>query len=173
MPKTICVVSNKPEYTKDYSDLVNSADVVIRVNRMNSLENNQTGTKTDIACVWVNRTYITYNKEQRKVDVLKNCDKVYVVGSTADINWMIKEDGITPIAYPHALCSRTCVCPHKFSGYAKTIALARHFYPNDKLYILGDADCVKATGFNDWCLWSDEDTYINTLVRCKKAELLQ
>lgn len=172
MPKKICIVSNKRDHKNNLSKFIDSCDIVIRVNKMDNITTGKVGKKLDLACVWVNKSYIKFDKKERNVELLKTVPLLYVIGTSIDREWLRREDGIDSLEYPPELCKSTCISPHAFSGFAKAVALADYLYKDDNLYLVGDIDCQLRTGFREWDLWSDEDAYMKQLIDSGRAELV-
>lgn len=144
--KTVCVVSNKHDYTSSYSTFVDSCDIVIRVNKMESQGTCLTGTKTDIVMVAVNDIYYSYTAEARKVDLLKKVPAI-VLGrfSNGLIDKFKEEVGSDNVCkYPPFIWSKAV----RMSSFGQAVVLALSVFPDAKVYFLGDVDCQKRTSFS-------------------------
>lgn len=144
--RTVCVVSNKHDYDASYSTFVDSCDIVIRVNKMESQGTCLTGVKTDIVLVAVNDIYYSYTDEARKVEFLRTLPVVVTGRSSDNLTDKFKEDvGSDRVCkYPRFMWPKA----FKMTTFGQAVVLALAIFPDAKVYFLGDTDCYKRSSFN-------------------------
>lgn len=144
--RSVCVVSNKHDYDVSYSTFVDSCDVVIRVNKMESQGTCLTGSKTDIAVIAVNDIYYSYTDEERKVDVLKKTPLVVLGRSNDALTAKFKEELATEAVcdYPAFMWKKA----FHMTTFAQAVVLALSVFPDAKVYFLCDLDCYKRSLFD-------------------------
>lgn len=164
--RRVVIISNRHAFTRDYSVFVDHCDVVIRVNKMENLDDGLTGKKTDVAVVAACQPYLSYTRAQRKVDVLKQVPLIFLhpdpyesldkFCSEEDIN-----NGIT-IPYDWQIAT-----PY-YTTLGKAIYIAEHTFPTAKLFFLGDTSMALRTCNINYHRHSTEQQYINTLISSGK-----
>lgn len=162
--RKVCVISNRPYFTRDYSDFIDSCDVVIRVNRMSNLCTQLTGSKTDIAIVDCWKVYMQYAREQRNTDILHKIPHVLFFASNTGagiIEQYLQEEKFTNWSFfPPALEERTLY----FTTVTRAIAFAEWLYPEAKIYFLGDPSVRIRTKSNGYHTQSGDDNYQKELI---------
>lgn len=173
MAKKVIIVSNKREHDKDYSGFVDSCDVVVRVNKLDNIDDGKTGTKTDIAVVWPNVSYWKYTPQQQHIAIVRNVERLYLIGpQPAAIDFCKRYNIRKYFPYPPELMPFVGIAPHFWTACAKAVKLADTLFPEDELYFLGDIDCVTRSGFGEWDVTSDENTYLTDLVTKGRMKVL-
>lgn len=135
--RKVCVISNRPYFTRDYSDFIDSCDVVIRVNKMCNLYTQLTGSKTDVAIVDCWKVYMQYSREQRNTDVLHKIPHILFLNKNTEevLYQYLQEEKFTNWSFfPPALEEST---PY-FTTITRAIAFAEWLYPEATIYFLGD-----------------------------------
>lgn len=160
----VCVISNRPYFTRDYSDFIDSCDVVIRVNRMSNLCTQLTGSKTDIALVDCWKVYMNFSRQQRNTDILHKIPHVLFFPNNTGagiIEQYLQEEKFTNWSFfPPALQERT---PY-FTTVTRAIAFAEWLYPEAKIYFLGDSSVRIRTKSNSYHTQSGDDNYQRELI---------
>lgn len=164
--RRVCIISNRPWFTRDYSDFVDSCDVVIRVSKMDNLDTQLTGSRTDIAVVSCWQMYLSFSREQRHTDVLRQVPHVFFQQDSVHLteqhclsermeNWSF----LPPEVHAHT---------YRFTTTGKAIALAEWLYPDTQLYFLGDTSSAIRTGGSTWHTDSGDDRYLTMLLQSGK-----
>lgn len=164
--RRVCIISNRPWFTRDYSDFVDSCDVVIRISKMDNLDTQLTGSRTDIAVVSCWQTYLSFSREQRHTDVLRQVPHVFFLQDSIRLteqhclsermeNWSF----LPPEVHAHT---------YRFTTTGKAIALADWLYPDAQLYFLGDTSSAIRTGGMTWHTDSGDDRYLAMLIQSGK-----
>lgn len=171
--RKVCVISNRPYFTRDYSDFIDSCDVVIRVNKMCNLYTQLTGSKTDVAIVDCWKVYMQYSREQRNTDVLHKIPHVLFFASNAGtgrLEQYLQEEKFTNWSFfPPALEQRT---PY-FTAVTKAITFAEWLYPEATIYFLGDPYVrIRTRTTRGYHTQSGDDDYQKELIDSGKMILI-
>ena len=136
----VCVVANAPTSIKDYSAIVDSMDVVCRINSMENLDKGFSGTKTDMAVVTVGDLYESYGDEYTHLEVLKSLPiKFFSCIRAEEAHNYAEKKGITDYHFTPG----DMYIWGKFwttAGYALQLCL--RLWPDCELYFLGTASAA-------------------------------
>lgn len=167
----VCVVTNAHKSIKDYSELVDSMDVVIRINRMENLDKGFSGTKTDMCLVTVGELYESYGIKNIHLDVLKeapikffSCIRAEEAHNFAE-KYDIQDYHFTPgDMYTWGKFWTT-------AGYAAQLAL--RLFPDCELYFLGTVSAAKRTAGQREHTFSGETQWLRQLIDEGRIRLLE
>jgi len=161
-PLKVCIISNIEELTRDYSDFIDSCDIVLRISKMNNLDSGLTGQKKDIALVSCWRAYMCYSREDRHTEQLKQVEKIYFIYSHRDlVCHLVESEDLKKWSYlPQEPDDKTA----DFTTFSKGIALADYLYPEVQLYCLGDMDVASRTGTQSAHCSSGDNHYLRSMV---------
>ena len=138
----IAIVSNCPWWERDVSDLIDSHDLVVRINDLSSLDTGRTGKRTDLAFLLPSDNYLAHLAETQHGDALRQARRVIfarqcfthpgshnrmlVVVTRHQIhNWACTEEG-----YVQRLQGRT---PFFEAAY-----LCTRYFPGARITLFGD-----------------------------------
>lgn len=161
-PSKVCIISNIEDLTRDYSDFIDSCDIVLRISKMSNLDTGLTGQKKDIALVSCWSDYMRYSREERHVEQLKQVEQIYFLYTERDlVGHLIESEGLKNWSYlPQEPDDKS----QSFSTFSKGIALADYLYPEVQLYFLGDMDVATRTGAGSSHCGSGDNHYLRTMV---------
>lgn len=165
--KKVCIVSNRPWFSQDYSSFIDSCDEVIRCNRMCNLDTGRTGSKTTMALVAACVAHSRYSPQEQRVDVLRKLDRVYFVPNPTP-GQELSEQFCKKNNIPSRLFVPAEVWESHFaySTFALAIALAEHLFPDAQLYCLGDLHALdRVPEWADYHQKNGEDAYIQRMLR--------
>lgn len=136
--KKVCIVSNKCDLKRNYSEFVDSCDVVMRISKMDNLDTGLTGKRTDVALVSCFHRYFEFSREARHVDELKSVPEVYFLNEyKKESRAFVAKEGLTGWRFMPGPVS--LATPY-FTTLSKGVALADHLFPDALLYFLGDCE---------------------------------
>lgn len=159
--RRICIVSNRHWFARNYSDFVDSCDLVIRVSKMENLYTGLTGSRTDMAVVSCHDIYLNYSREYRKVDVLKTLPIIYFDPWSAELTKSYcKTEGLKNWTF---IPSEADACAFNFTTFGKSIVLANWLYPQAHIFCLGDNSVAVRTDNSTKHVPSGETAYVQTL----------
>lgn len=141
--RRICVVSNRPWFARNYSDFVDSCDLVIRISKMENLGSGLSGARTDMAVVSCWNEYMTFSAEARKVDVLRQLPSVYF--EPYDIPLTLRFCRTEHLRNWAFIPTEPNTRSHHFSTFGKAVVLANWLYPHAHIFCLGDASVALRT----------------------------
>lgn len=167
----VCVVTNAHKSIKDYSELVDSMDVVIRINSMENLDRGFSGTKTDMCLVTVGALYESYGDAVTHLEVLKKAPiKFFSCIRAEEANIYAKKKGITDYHFTPG----DMYIWGKFwttAGYALQLAL--RLFPDCELYFLGTVSAAKRTAGQKEHSHSGETQWIQQMIDEGRIHLLE
>ena len=134
----ICLVSNKKNLQRNYSEFVDSCDLVMRINKMENLHSGLAGTRTDMALISCCGAYMAFPREKRNTDILPSIPMLYF--NDEDPNRTQAYAYTENLAHWRTIPPDVSRCTHNFTTLSKGILLAYHLYPNASIYYLGDCD---------------------------------
>lgn len=159
---------NNRDYKRDYSDFIESCDIVVRANKMCSLNTGCVGERTDILMLSFYSYYLQYfSPEERHVAQLKEVPLIWFEGWT-DIP-KERVEFIKSLKHRSAVIT-TPLKPH-FSTIVRALDLLTPMYPGAEFYFVGDLDVFTRTS-NPWHVKEGEDEYLKerveagTLIEC-------
>lgn len=170
-PKKICIISNKIDLTRDYSEFVNSCDVVYRVSKMENLDGGLSGSKIDYVVVSTFETYYTFSKEERHVNELGTAKTIYLHNP---VKWPYYQRWNQPLInelpsschydyFPDEIYDNNW---QQFTTFGIAILIAAKKFPNDRLYLLGDKNTdIRTLGYHP----NLEMPFINSLIESGRA----
>lgn len=170
-PKKICIVSNKIDLTRDYSEFVDSCDVVYRVSKMENLDGGLSGSKIDYVVVSTFEEYYKFSKDERHLSELATAKTIYLHNP---VKWpyykrwnqyLINElpSSCQYDFFPDEIYDNNW---QQFTTFGIAIMIASKKFPNDRLYLLGDKDTsIRTYGIHP----NVEMPFINHLVNSGKA----
>ena len=136
----VCVVTNAHKSIADYSELVDSMDVVCRINSMENLDKGFSGKKTDMAVVTVGELYESYGDKYTHLEVLKSLPiKFFSCIRAEEARAYIEKKGITDYHFTPG----DMYIWGKFwttAGYALQLCL--RLWPDCELYFVGTASAA-------------------------------
>lgn len=146
--KRVVVISNKHDYKRNYSEFIDSCDVVVRVNKMNALPTGVVGRRCDmcVSASWL-RTLL-HTPEERRDSVLQQLPRVYYLTDPLDdYGWrehrrIVGSRYALAAEYPFYMLSKTIT----WTSFARAAWLVRHMFPAAELYVLCDYDVVLRSG---------------------------
>ena len=161
--RRVCIVSNRHAFLRDYSSFVDGCDVVIRISKMENLDDGLTGQKTDMAVVACWGGYLAYSRAQRHVEALKNVPMVFFDPETIELTRRFcEQEGITRWAFiPEAEQTSSW----HFSTFGKAVLLADRLFPDAELFSLADLDVSVRTSNSPKHTYSGEQAYVDSLVK--------
>ncbi len=161
-PLKVCIVSNRRCFRRDYSDFVDSCDVVIRVSKMDNLDSGLAGRRTDAVVVSCWSHYMAFTREERHVEELKRAPLIYFsLDETRFARSYAEAEGLLRWKFiPESVQKAT---PH-FTTVTKAVALADALYPEAQLYYLGDLSASLRTDGNVSHSRSGDDSFMAELV---------
>lgn len=134
----IVLVSNKPDLQKDYTDFVNSCDVVVRINKLDSIKYNKTGNKTDIIIM---RTWYGFYEHPEAfiyLDIMKNAKMLFMSS--------VKEETLNMFRQKLNCNEKiTIIELKKNTAVIDALEVLRNIYPNEKIYYIGDKSTFRRT----------------------------
>lgn len=125
----IAIVGNKPP-DHDCSELIDSADLVVRISKMDHLDSGMIGKRTDVLYLEPNHFWWSFSRVVRRLPLLRIIPQVYIRES----KWAMSGEDLleTGILTP----AQVYIIPEPFEG-CTTLALAVHSihvrYPSAKL----------------------------------------
>lgn len=154
----IVIVSNKPDLEEDYSEFVDSCDVVVRINKLDSITYEKTGKKTDITFIsaWLN-LYI-HPDAFKHIDYIRNSIIYITEEQKYNTNFIeLIKNKISPnkdfIIYQY----------YKETTLNHAIDIISKRYPNEKIYYIGDKSTFIRTGHGHKQSWFHADSKFNIL----------
>lgn len=157
---TICIVSNRHTFKRNYSKFVDSCDMVVRVNRMENWNSGNTGERTDCAVITPNQVYFTFSPEARHHYELKDIPLIYFVyPHRLGAIRLIKEADLDNYDFtPDGIGLSTA----HFSTYSIAVTMMHWLYPRAHIYCLADPEVKTRTG-PSMHVGSGEDEYMQRL----------
>lgn len=159
--RRICIVSNRPWFARNYSDFVDSCDLVIRISKMENLGSGLSGSRTDMAVVACWRGYMTFSAKARKMDVLRELPFIYFdpedVPLTQDF---CKSQDLKNWAF---IPSDPDTRSYHFSTFGKAVVLANWLYPQAHIFCLGDKSVAIRTNNSIKHVPSSESSFMSEL----------
>lgn len=164
---SVCVCSNKCNMKRDYSEFIDSCDVVVRINKFNNLQTKLVGTKIDLVVIFAYPEYFTYSSKRRNTDKLFEAKELYCIGK--DMNYMLKWFELEP-----RLKGRIQYFPEelhvdKFTTASLGIKLALQKFPDAQIYFFGDLDYKVRTNDYYYHQNSKENLFMDELVDSGKV----
>ncbi|MFI3244277.1 MAG: hypothetical protein R3Y56_08500 [Akkermansia sp.] len=170
LPKTkthrVCIISNKEDIDRDYSAFVDSCDIVVRVNKMGNLSSGLTGSKTDLAVVSCWRHYMSFSREDRHLEHLKQVPAIaFLTDDTPLTRRFVEAESLERWCY---IAPSVDAATQRFSTLTKAIALADYYYPDSQLYYLGDLEVALRTNNSVKHTRSGDNAYLKRLIKQKR-----
>lgn len=137
----ICLVSNKKNLQRDYSEFIDSCDLVMRINKMENLTSGLAGTRTDMALVSCCENYTNYSRKERNADILPSIPMLYFNDEEP-----LRTPGFADtenLKHWKLIPPDVSLCTPKFTTLSKGLLLAHYLYPEARIYYLGDCDMNK------------------------------
>ncbi len=161
---TICVVSNKRDVARQYSDFVDSCDRVMRISKMDNLDTGLTGRRTDLLLVSLHPAYFAFSRANRHVDLFK---KVPRIAFFPDLDGMARkfaaEEGLENW---ELLPDEVFQQSRGMTACGTGVRWARYLFPDARIYFLGDVDAWKRTPSNGGGHACEaENAYLQQLIR--------
>lgn len=170
----VVVISNKPpkDIKNNYSDFIDSCDVVIRVSKMENIDCGKTGSKTDVAIVMLNSLYLTFSKEERHVEVLKKTPIVRFIDdfkfwTRLHVDFYAKKLGLKNWGY----WKRTDILKD-FTTYTMAVYYAVENYPDAEIWIFGEPDAAMRTNNAHFHNLRGDDEYLLGLLESGRVKQL-
>lgn len=161
-PRRVCIVSNRPCFTRNYSAFIDSCDVVIRVSKMCNIDTGLSGFRTDIAVVACWQGYLAFSRKARHMDALLQVPFLFFDPESMGLTQKFCEDEqISRWSFlPPAVEKKS----YHFSTFGKAVVLADWLFPDSELYCLADLDVSMRTGNSPKHTQSQESSFIDTLL---------
>lgn len=168
---SVCICSNKCDMKRDYSEFIDSCDVVVRINKFNNLQTGLVGTKIDLVIIGAYSEYFTYSSKRRNTDKLFEAKELYCLYN--DVNYMLKWLEIEP-----RLRGRIQGLPKefpkeslegKFTTTSLGIKLALQKFPDAQIYFFGDLDYKVRTNGDRYHQNSKENEFMSELIDSGKV----
>lgn len=149
--RKIAVVANGP-VTRNYSEFIDSCDLVFRVNKMEEMASGRLGTKTDVAVVSLYGSGYSYFSEHP--DKLRDITVVYFNQENRRITENFCERHHIPQRFlpPQVDCSTS-----NFTTLGKAVLLAKFLHPDATIFLIGDRDVATRTHHSGKHLMSSEN----------------
>lgn len=165
-PRRICIISNRPFFTRDYSPFIDSCDIVIRINKMDNLDTGLTGTRTDTVVISCWQDYLSFPRAARHMETLHRARHIYFPAEPAPLTRQFcQQENFRHWAFlPPAVEQHT----QHFTTCTKAIALADWLYPQAKLFFLGDTNTAARTGLAPLHLRSGDERYLHHLLHTRR-----
>lgn len=159
--RSVCIIANRPWFSRDYSEFIDSCDVVIRVSKMDNLDTQLSGSRTDITVVSCWQMYLSFSRTQRHTDVLRKVPHVFFLPDSVQLSEQhCRAEKMANWSFlPPEVQSHT----HRFTTTGKAVALAEWLYPDAQFYFLGDTSAAIRTGGSTWHTHSGDDRYLTML----------
>ena len=148
-PIKVCIVTNRPDFQKDYSDFVDNCDVVVRINKLGNIDTGKTGKRIDLAVICASSYYFLFNKEQRHIQQLKTAKHIiFAIDKRA--NNIIKKEvggGVLYSSLQKDDWPKTITGKWWYSTFTITLLwlINEAFADQQKIYMLGDVDTKTRT----------------------------
>lgn len=141
----ICIVANKRDLKENYSNFVDSCDIVVRINKMDNLHSGLAGTKTDIVFTTTCGDYFKYSRKFRNVDVLRKAEVFFTPQKDYIIKQYVNRECIKNyhILKPDSKTER-------WTTTSKAVRFFAEKFPNEHIYFLGDVGRRKRTPGTMW-----------------------
>lgn len=161
-PRRVCIVSNRPYFTRNYSAFVDSCDVVIRISKMCNIDTGLSGFRTDMAVVACWQGYLAFSRKARHMDALLQVPFLFFDPESMGLTQKFCEDEqISRWSFlPPAVEKKS----YHFSTFGKAVVLADWLFPDSELYCLADLDVSQRTGNSPKHTQSQEKPFIDTLL---------
>lgn len=165
--RKIAVVSNGP-VRRNYSEFIDSCDLVVRVNKMEEMSSGKLGTKTDILVVSLyGSAYPFFSEHPEK---LREVPMVYYDSN----HWSVTErfcqrHKLPALFIPPNVERNTNV----FTTLAKAVVLVRSLYPEDLIFFIGDRDVGVRTNYTAKHLLSWEGKVLDMMDKNNKVVFVQ
>jgi hypothetical protein len=150
----IVIVSNKKDLKRNYSDFIDSCDLVFRSGKLDNIESGLTGTRTDLALLPVHSRYLAFDEKQRHIEYIRN-NVPHLMFFNED-RW---EDNILPFLKREGLENKKIsffpnqmVRKHAGQFFTTTIVLLTYtieLYPGHDIFFLGDLSTLTRTTLPD------------------------
>lgn len=165
---SICVVSNKTNLKRDYSEFIDSCDLVIRSGKCCNINSGKAGSRIDIVFLPLFREYLQHTIERRHLKEIRERAKfiLYEPFQQQAIENYCKQhglDNITKIPFPYVATVK-----NKVTSICKVVSFALFHFSNSTVYFLGDSIANVRTGR---CYWHDlkQDTnFFNEQIKTKR-----
>ncbi len=139
----LCLIANKTDLKRDYSDFIDSCDIVMRINKMDNLASGLAGSKTDIALISCCTEYLNHTRKKRNADLLTSIPILY---------FNDEEPERTPgfafsekLEHGNLIPPDISLCTPAFTTLSKGLLLADYLYPGAIIHFLGDSNMAKRT----------------------------
>ena len=153
----IVIVSNKPDLEEDYSDFVDSCDIVVRINKLDSITYGKTGTKTDIIFLAVWYEFYENQVAFKHINYMKN-SIIYMTAEEKLKHYIDlfknKINPIQPVFIYDYITSSTI---------NHALYIIHKLYSGEKIYYIGDKSTYTRVGNGHKNTWFDSDYYFNRL----------
>lgn len=160
--KKICIIANHTCLKRDYSDFVDSCDLVIRINKMDNLNSKLTGLRTDMVVIGCWKGYLNYSDAERNVDVLRKVPAVVFLPECIALSeWYCKYESIYNYTFIPVEIHQNTI---RFTTTGKAIVFAHQLYSEAQIYLLGDTDVKTRTNGSWYHLSSEEDKEIGAMI---------
>lgn len=156
--KRVIVVSNKTDFKRNYSEFVDSCDLVIRVNKMDGLYTGASGKRIDICVTGTWMRTLLHTPEERKDNLLACINRTYFSADPVDpISWrehrrQINAQYIQLAEYPVEFYNKVS----NWTSFGRAVWLAKHLFPAAEVYTLCDMNVVCRSGNKSAHLISSE-----------------
>ena len=153
----IVLVSNKPDLEEDYSEFVDSCDIVVRINKLDSITYGKTGTKTDIIFMAVWYEFYENPVAFKHINHMMN-----------SIIYMTAEDGLKYYIdlFKDKINTTQPVFVYDYimsTTVTHAIYLIHKLYPTEKIYYIGDKSTYTRVGDGHKNTWFNSDKLFNKL----------
>lgn len=159
---SVCICSNKCDMKRDYSEFIDSCDVVVRINKFNNLQTGLVGTKIDLVVIGAYPEYFTYSSKRRNTDKLFEAKELYCIYK--DVNYMLKWLEIEPRLRGRIQGFPKELQADKFTTTSLGIKLALQKFPDAQIYFFGDLDYKVRTNGDYYHQNSKENAFISELI---------
>lgn len=164
---SVCICSNKCDMKRDYSEFIDSCDVVVRINKFNNLQTGLVGTKIDLVVISAYPEYFTYSSKRRNTDKLFEAKELYCFYK--DVNYMLKWLEIEPRLRGRIQGFPKDLRADKFTTVSLGIKLALQKFPDAQIYFFGDPDYKVRTNGDYYHQNSKENAFMDELIDSGKV----
>lgn len=135
---SVCVCSNKCDMKRDYSEFIDSCDVVVRISKFNNLQTRLVGTKIDLVVIAACPEYFRHSRNRRNTDKLFEAKELYCISD--NMNYMLKWFELEPRLKGRIQYFPEELREDKFTTTTLGIKLALQKFPDAQIYFFGDLD---------------------------------
>lgn len=165
--RKIAVVANGPVY-RNYSEFIDSCDLVVRVNKMEEMSSGKLGTKTDVLVASLYGSGYPYFSEHP--EKLREIPMVYYNPENRSVTERFCERHHLPARFIPPNVDRNT---KGFTTLAKAAVLAHTLYPEDLIFFIGDRDVGVRTHHAAKHLLSWESKVLDMMDKSGKVVFVQ